>query len=144
MGIPLAVVTDAKELENTVMKFSESRDIVFIDTTGRNPRDESYLTEILSVCQVKIPMETHLLMSASCDDEFMIDAYRFYRRLPIDYIAFTKMDEAARFGALYNILLTYQKPVTFITTGQKVPGDLEYITPKKLTDLILRKRSYAC
>ncbi len=144
MGIPLSVATNAKELEDSLLKFTESRDIIFIDTTGRNPRDESHVNEILSMCQIKVPMEVHLLMSASCDDDFMIDAYRFYRRLPVDCIAFTKIDEAARFGSLYNLLLTYQKPVAFITTGQKVPDDLKFVTPEKLSNLILRKRSYTC
>jgi flagellar biosynthesis protein FlhF len=144
MGIPMTTVTDAKELEDVLLKFARSRDVIFIDTTGRNPRDESHVEEIQSMCQVTVPMEVHLLMSASCDDVFMIDAYRFYRRLPVDYIAFTKVDEAIRFGSLYNILLTYQKPVAFITTGQKVPDDLKYVTPEKLSNLILRKRSCSC
>ena len=144
MGIPLSVVTNAAELERSLLKFMESRDIIFIDTTGRNPRAEAHVSEILSVCQINIPVEMHLLMSASGDDQFMIDAYRFYRRLPVDYISFTKVDEAVRFGGLYNLLLTYQKPVAFITTGQRVPADIEFITPDKLSQLILRKRSYTC
>ena len=144
LGIPLSVVSSAQELEKSVMKSLESRDIVFIDTTGRNPRDESHINEILSICRISIPIELHLLMSASCDDEFMIDAYRFYRRLPIDYIGFTKVDEAIRFGSLYNLLLTYRKPVAFITTGQKVPDDIDFVTPERLSHLILQKRSYAC
>jgi flagellar biosynthesis protein FlhF len=144
MGIPLSIVSQGKELEECLLRYSESRDIIFIDTTGRNPRDESYINEIMSICQIKVPVELHLLMSASSDDEFMIDAYRFYRMLPVDYIAFTKVDEAVRYGTLYNLLLTYQKPVAFVTTGQKVPGDIEFITPDKLTNLILRKRSYTC
>jgi len=83
-------------------------------------------------------------MSANCDDEFMLEAYRFYKRLPVDYIAFTKVDEAVRFGSLYNLLLTYQKPVAYITTGQKVPGDIEFVTADKLANLIIKKESYKC
>ena len=144
MGIPLSVASNGKELETGLLKSLESRDVVFIDTTGRNPRDEGYINEVLSICRIKIPVELHLLMSASCDDAFMIDAYRFYRKLPVDYIDFTKVDEAVRFGSLYNLLLTYQKPVAFVTTGQKVPGDIDFATPDKISQLILQKRSYAC
>jgi flagellar biosynthesis protein FlhF len=144
MGVPLSIVSGPQELENNLLKFMETRDMVFIDTTGRNPRDEGHINEILSVSQIKVPVELHLLMSASCDDAFMTDAYRFYRRLPLDYVDFTKVDEAVRYGSLYNLLLTYQKPLAFITTGQKVPGDIEFVTQEKLSNLILRKRSYAC
>jgi len=144
MGIPLSIVASAQELEKSVTKSLESRDVVFIDTTGRNPRDEDHIKEILSICRMSIPVELHLLMSASCDDAFMIDAYRFYRKLPVDYLDFTKVDEAIRFGSLYNLLLTYQKPVAFVTTGQKVPDDIDFVTPEKLSHLIMQKRSYAC
>ena len=144
MGIPLSIVSNIRELGNSILKFAESRDIIFIDTTGRNPRDESYINELAEICQTKVNLELHLLMSANCDDEFMLEAYRFYKRLPVDYIAFTKVDEAVRFGSLYNLLLTYQKPVAYITTGQKVPGDIEFVTADKLANLIIKKESYKC
>jgi flagellar biosynthesis protein FlhF len=83
-------------------------------------------------------------MSANYDDEFITEAYRQYSRLPIDCIAFTKVDEAVRFGSLYNLLLTCQKPISYITTGQKVPDDIEPVTVNKLTNLILKKGHYEC
>ncbi|NWF97647.1 MAG: flagellar biosynthesis protein FlhF [Nitrospirae bacterium] len=144
MGIPLSIVSSPKELEENLLRYMQTRDIVYIDTTGRNPRDETHINELLSVCKINVQIDIHLLISASCDDAFMIDAYRFYKKLPINYIDFTKIDEAVRFGSLYNLILTYQKPVSFITTGQKVPGDIEFVTPEKLLNLILQKRSYTC
>ncbi len=144
MGIPLSIVSSPKELDETLSRYMQTRDIVYIDTTGRNPRDETYINELLSVCKINLQIDVHLLISASCDDAFMIDAYRFYKKLPLNYIDFTKIDEAVRFGSLYNLILTYQKPVSFITTGQKVPGDIEFVTPEKLSNLILHKRSYTC
>jgi flagellar biosynthesis protein FlhF len=144
LGIPLAVATSPAEFHSNLSKLSESRDVVFIDTTGKNPKDEAYINDISELCKVAVPLELHLLMSASGDDECMIEAYRSYRNLPIDYIAFTKIDEAVRFGSLYNLLLTYQKPVAYITTGQRVPGDIEYATVKRLANLIVSKECYQC
>ena len=144
MGIPLSIVSSPKELEENLLRYMQTRDVVYIDTTGRNPRDETHINELLSICKINLQIDIHLLISASCDDAFMIDAYRFYKKLPINYIDFTKIDEAVRFGPLYNLILTYQKPVSFITTGQRVPGDIEFVTPEKLLNLILQKRSYTC
>lgn len=140
LGIPLMIATNASELEASLVKLSTTRDIVFIDTTGRNPRDEKFILETASLMKTGVPIELHLLMSASSDDAFMIEAYRYYKRLPIDYIAFSKLDEAVRFGTLYNLILTYQKPVSYITTGQRVPGDIELATVNRLAGLIVRKR----
>lgn len=144
LGIPLATATNAAEFRSCLIKFAESRDVVFIDTTGRNPKDEAYITELAEMCKGEAPLELHLLMSANTDDECMIQAYHAYRNLPIDYISFTKIDEAVRFGSLYNLLLTYQKPVAYLTTGQRVPGDIEHATVSRLASLIANKECYPC
>jgi flagellar biosynthesis protein FlhF len=144
LGIPLASATNAAEFKTCLQKFAAERDVVFIDTMGKNPRDEAYINDIAGFCSLDIPIELHLLMSAGADDESMIEAYRSYRRLPIDYLDFSKVDEAVRFGSLYNLLLTYQKPVAWLTTGQRVPGDIEQATVKRLASLIMTKECPVC
>jgi len=143
LGIPIAIATNMTEFKTSLAKFSESRDVVFIDTTGRNPKDSDYINDMAELCKAAVPLELHLLMGANTDDECMIEAYRAYRNLPIDYIAFTKIDEAVRFGSLYNLMLTYQKPVAYLTTGQRVPGDIEHATVSRLANLIVNKECAA-
>ncbi len=139
LGIPLAVASTAAEFQSCLHKFAETRDVVFIDTTGRSPRDAAHISEIAAMCRTEVPLELHLLMSANTDDACMIETGRAYQDLPIDYLAFTKIDEAVRFGSLYNLLLTYQKPVAYLTTGQKVPGDIEFATVSRLAGLIVKQ-----
>ncbi len=142
LGIPLSVVSSPRELKSTLSRAAETRDLIFIDTAGRNPRDEQYIETLSEICETDVPIEVHLLISANSDDETMIDSYRYYRKLPVNYIAFTKVDEAVRFGSLYNILLTYQKPVAYITTGQNVPNDIEFARVDRLANLILKKGAH--
>jgi flagellar biosynthesis protein FlhF len=144
LGIPLATASTAAEFKSSLQKFAGSRDVVFVDTMGRNPRDGTYLNDMTEICSIGIPLELHLLMSANADDECMIEAYRTYRQLPIDYIGFSKIDEAVRFGTLYNLLLIYQKPVAYLTTGQRVPGNIEQATVKRLAGLIMSKECAVC
>jgi len=144
LGIPLTTAHTGEEFRSNLAKYAENRDIVFIDTTGRNPRDEAYIESMAGLCKTEVPLELHLLMGANVDDESMIEAYRSYRKLPIDYLTFTKVDEAVRFGSLYNILVTYQKPVAYLTTGQRVPGDIESATVNRLAGLIVKKECYSC
>ncbi|NTW58594.1 MAG: flagellar biosynthesis protein FlhF [Nitrospirae bacterium] len=143
LGIPLSTVTTTEEFLSTLAELSGTRDVVFVDTTGRSPRDLDYISGLAELCKTTVPMELHLLMSANTDDECMIEAYRSYRNLPIEYIAFTKIDEAVRYGALYNLLLTYQKPVAYLTTGQRVPGDIEHATVNRLASLIVNNECHA-
>ena len=151
MGIPLSIASNANDLRKSLLNFLQTKDIVFIDTTGRNPANKKYIKdmeEIISSSNLKdnlnFTFELQLLMSANSDDEFMINAYKYYQGLPINYLAFTKIDEAVRFGQIYNIILVYQRPVAYITTGQQVPDDIEFSSPKNLADLILQKGSYKC
>ncbi len=144
LGIPLSVVSNGKELRNSLSGFAGARDIILIDTSGRNPNDEEHINELLHHFQIGFPLELHLLMSANYDDEFMTETFRYYRKLPVDYLSITKVDESVRFGSLYNLLLIYQKPVAFLTTGQKVPDDIEPASVNRIVNLILKKRCYEC
>lgn len=144
MGIPLSVASSFSELRESLSTLAKSRDVIFVDTTGRNPMNESYIEETNELCRPGLPVEVHLLISANSDDSFMTEAYRFYKKIPIDYVAFTKIDESVRFGSLYNLLLTYRKPLAYITTGQTVPDDIEFIDAKKLSNMILTKGCYKC
>lgn len=146
LGIPLITVSNVKELTEGLKKFLGERDMIFIDTTGRNPKDEGYINEIRTMCSALLedkeissicPLELHLLMNTNSDSDYIIETYRYYRMLPVNYIAFTKMDEAVRYGNIYNMIMTYQKPVAYITTGQKVPDDIEFLGIDRLVRLIL-------
>ncbi len=151
MGIPLSIVSNISQLKDSLSRFESNSDVIFIDTTGKNPKDTEYIDNIADICHAfceernhqseaqnsKLSLEIHLLMSANSNDDFMISAYNYYKKLPIDYVAFTKTDESVRLGSLYNMMLIYQKPVAYITTGQKVPEDIEFVTADRLTNLIL-------
>ena len=140
IGIPLDIVSDKEGLRRSINRFSD-RDLVLIDTTGQNPRDTEYINGLKAFYEMNMPLETQLLLSTSSDSEFLMDTYKYYKSLPIDYVAFTKTDEAVRLGAIYNLCSLYRKPVAYITTGQRVPGNIEFMDSRKLSNLILRTGS---
>jgi flagellar biosynthesis protein FlhF len=140
MGIPLDIVSNTENLRNSIRRFSD-RDILLVDTTGQNPKDDEYLKGLKDIYRTGLPIETQLLLSTSSDSDFLMESYKYYGSLPIDYVAFTKTDEAVKLGSIYNLCRLYQKPVAYITTGQRVPGNIEFVDCKKLTNLILKTGS---
>ncbi len=140
IGIPLDIISDRESFRKSIRRFSD-KDVVLVDTSGQNPKDVEYIDNLKKIYQIGIPMETQLLMSASSDCDFLMDTHKYYSSLPVDCMAFTKTDEAVKLGSIYNLCRLYQKPVAYITTGQRVPGNLEYVDSKKLANLILKTGS---
>jgi len=136
IGIPLAIVSNMASLLKSIQDFTD-RDIVLIDTTGQNPSDSEYISGLKQVYETGMAIETQLLLSTSSDNEFLMESHKHYNALPIDYVAFTKTDEAVKLGSIYNLCRLYQKPVAYITNGQRVPGNIEFVDSNRLTNLIL-------
>ena len=59
----------------------------------------------------------------------------------MDKIIFTKVDEAAHLGVVLNVARKVNKSLSYITTGQDVPDDIEVGKGKRLAQLILGKAS---
>lgn len=140
IGIPLDIVSNRDSFRKSIRRFSD-RDLILVDTTGQNPKETEYVHSLNGIFEMGIPMETQLLMSSSSDCEFLMNTHKYYKSLPIDSMAFTKTDEAVNLGSIYNLCRVYEKPVAYITTGQRVPGNIEFVDSKKLTNLILRTGS---
>lgn len=140
IGIPLDIVSSGANLRKSINRFHD-RDIILIDSTGQNPREKDYVDSLKNIYETGLPIETQLLLSASSDCDFLMDTRKQYSSLPVNYIAFTKTDEAVKLGSIYNLCRHYRKPVAYITTGQRVPGNIEFVDSRRLTNLILRTGS---
>jgi flagellar biosynthesis protein FlhF len=136
MGVPLEIAQDARQVRECVARHAD-KDVVFIDTTGRNPMGGAFLSELSPVYDSELPVETHLLISATCDYDFLEGAWKAYARLPVDFVGITKVDEVVRYGALYNVAALCGKPIAYITTGQAVPGDILFPSRKQLLRMVL-------
>jgi flagellar biosynthesis protein FlhF len=136
IGVPLEVAADARQVKACVARHSD-KDIVFIDTTGRNPMEGAFLSELTPLFESGVPMETHLLVSATSDYDFLERAWKAYARLPVDFVGVTKVDEAVRYGALYNVSALCGKPIAYLTTGQSVPGDIAFPNREKVLRMVL-------
>lgn len=140
IGIPLDIVSDRDSFIQSIQRFSD-RDLILVDTSGHNPKNRECVNELKSIHETGIPVEMQLLLSTSSDGDFLMDTYNYYKEIPISSMAFTKTDEAVRMGSIYNLCRLYEKPVHYVTTGQKVPGNIEFVDSERLTNLILKTGS---
>lgn len=140
IGVPIAVVYTPQELRNALYRHQDKQ-LVLIDTAGRSPSNQSQLAELEALLAVDENIEKHLVLSATTKfAECFEAARRFQPSKPQKYL-FTKLDEAVNLGTLFNLMFHAPKTMSYITTGQNVPDDIELTDPKRLTTLMLRGKT---
>lgn len=136
MNIPLDVVANKTELAQTVGKYS-NYDVILIDTGGRSQRDEAQMFELRELLESQRYVENFLVLSATTKDHEISEITRKFGELHINGVVFTKLDEGSTYGCIFNHAIRFKKPIAFLTTGQKVPEDIEIATKERLVDLLL-------
>ncbi len=133
--IPMTVVYRATDLAAAIKKF-QKYDVIFIDTVGRSQRAKKDLLDLKKIVQSSHADEVHLVLSAQTNTATLIDIVERYEILSPTHLLFSKLDEAAIFGPLYNIAQKTKLPVSFFTTGQAVPDDISVADGTKFAAML--------
>lgn len=136
LGVPLEVVYEPSEVRAAVDRHSD-RDLILVDTAGRSPKNEEHMAELKAYLEALAPADSYLVLSMASgyrEATMVVDNY-----LPagFDHFLFTKWDESASPGLIYNIVSKYKRPLSYITTGQNVPEDIEVANPLTIIRAIL-------
>lgn len=136
IGSPLRVVGGADELRDATQSMS-NMDFLLIDTAGRSPNDALKLNELKGILASIEPDEVHLVLAATASQQCLELAASRFGEVRTDKVIFTKLDEAANAGLLLNVVRRINKSVSYLTTGQDVPDDIEVGQARRLAQLIL-------
>ena len=140
IGIAIDVVYTPQEMRSALYRHQDKQ-LVLIDTAGRSPSNQPQLAELEALLAVDDNIEKHLVLSATTKFTDCLEAVqRFQPSKPQKYL-FTKLDEASNLGTLFNLMFHAPKTLSYITTGQNVPDDIELADPNRLTTLMLRGKS---
>ena len=83
------------------------------------------------------PDEVHLVLSTTASEQCIQLAVSRFGDVRVDKIIFTKLDEAAHVGVVLNVVRKVNKSLSYVTTGQDVPDDIEVGRGRRLAQLIL-------
>jgi flagellar biosynthesis protein FlhF len=136
IGLPLAVANSPAEMGRAIEGLGDV-DLVLIDTAGRSPRDEVKIRELAEFLAAAGPDEVHLVLSAAGGEKSLKSAVERFATVHADRLILTKLDEAEGLGGVFATLVTANRPVGYITTGQAVPDDIEPARRERLARLIL-------
>lgn len=136
IGLPLRVATGPDDLA-VALEAQADCDMVLIDTPGRSQHDAGRLGELQALVHVARPHETHLVLSATSSDAVLERAASRFAAADPQRVLFTKLDEAVHLGPMFNVLRRINLPLSFVTTGQDVPDDIERAKAERLARLLL-------
>lgn len=138
MDLPLEVVATSQELAKSIAKHSD-KDLILIDTAGRSQKDAERLEELKGYLESQQGLEIYLCIAATTRPREIDEIVAKFGVLPINRLLFTKVDESESFGCIINTHLRHKLPLSYFTTGQKVPEDIEVATPRKIANLVLKE-----
>ena len=123
--------------KNAVAKAkAEGYSLVIVDTAGRLAVDEEMMIEIAAIKEAINPTETLFVVDSMTGQDAVETARAFNERLDFDGVVLTKLDGDTRGGAALSIRAVVNKPIKFISAGEKMEA-LDVFHPKRIADRIL-------
>lgn len=124
LDIPLEVVVSRAEMAEALQKL-EDCDLILVDSTGRSHKNTQQLGEMKGFLDVIPDKNTYLVVSMTTKNSDFIKTIKSYESMEYDHLVLTKLDETQSYGNIVNAFYHSDKPITYISTGQVVPDDLE-------------------
>lgn len=136
IGVPVEVAKTVKELAGHIADHKD-KDLILIDTAGRNHKNHNHMKDLGDIASLNPRIRFNLVLSSQTRDESLYDCVKRYGSMPVDSITFTKLDEGSVYGPILNTMLLAKKPVAYLTTGQRVPEDIEIATRERLISFFM-------
>ncbi len=135
MSVPVVCAENFEQLRKYIALYSENVDLVLVDTIGKSPKDYKNLAEMkemLDACGTTA--EAHLAVSSTTKVSDIHEIMQQFESFKYSSVIITKLDETRCSGNIISALREKHKPISYITTGQKVPHDIKYATADILLD----------
>ncbi|MBD0375876.1 MAG: signal recognition particle protein [Flavisolibacter sp.] len=115
---------------------SKNKNVVIIDTAGRLAIDEAMMTEVANIKEAVNPQEILFVVDSMTGQDAVNTAKAFNDRLDFTGVVLTKLDGDTRGGAALSVKYTVNKPIKFISSGEKM-DTLDVFYPDRMAQRIL-------
>lgn len=115
---------------------SKNKNVVIIDTAGRLAIDEAMMTEVSNIKSAVNPQEILFVVDSMTGQDAVNTAKAFNDRLDFTGVVLTKLDGDTRGGAALSIKYTVNKPIKFVSSGEKMET-LDVFYPERMAQRIL-------
>jgi flagellar biosynthesis protein FlhF len=107
-------------------------DLSFVDLPGVDWRNATAIHDLKRTLDRFGGCHVHLVLNAAYEVPLLLAQVRAFSSLPIDDLIFTHLDEEARWGKVWNVVLGTNYPVRFLSAAQNVPGEFLPATAERI------------
>ncbi len=139
LDAPISIVYKADELNDAIARLSDY-DLIFVDTAGfshKNTAQKEDIKNLINGLDSEYESEVYLVLSATTKYNDLKDIVDMYHEISDFKLIFTKLDETSCYGNILNIKLYSDADLSYVTTGQNVPDDLEVFDTQKIVKQLL-------
>lgn len=138
LGVDLEVTYSPEEVRQALIRHRDAHLILF-DTAGTCQRNLPQMSTLGAIVDATVPDEVHLVISATTKYSDMVDIVEHFKEIKPSRLLFTKIDESTTYGPILNTVSKFKTPISYLTTGQNVPEDIERARPERIAKLLLTK-----
>ena len=136
IDLPMKVVTNPTEMRRALDELT-GLDLVLIDTAGRSPLDSVQIQELNDLLDAADVDQAHLVLNVTAGVRHIQETIERFNAVEPNSVILTKLDEAADLGSLLSITGKLDCPISYLTTGQDVPDDIEPARAAALARMVL-------
>lgn len=139
---PVSVVYSADELEDALAEYKDF-DLIMVDTAGRSHKHTEQMSELTDMLsrmdelKDQYDVEIYLTLSMTTKYKDLVDIANRYKDIENWAVIFTKLDETCSLGNILNVRMLTNAPLSYTTSGQNVPDDIEIINEQALVKQLL-------
>ena len=112
--------SDAASIVREGMRQMASKDVVIVDTAGRDQLDEELQEELLKISDIVQATESLLVIDAQVGQAAGPVAAKFHELVGVTGVIVTKLDGTARGGGALSAVAATGSPIVFIGEGERV------------------------
>lgn len=142
LNIPLKIIYEGVEIVEAIKDYYD-KELILVDTAGRNHNSEDKIIELQEMLSCVKNPEVFLVLSSTTNYSSVIKIIEKYKSINDFKIIFTKLDESDNLGIILSTKYSFQNDLSYITTGQSVPEDIQLVNIDEVVKTLLKEQDYA-
>jgi len=135
IDVPFISINQPEELTKRILDLKDI-ELVLIDTAGYSSKNTKLAASFENLRKIELPLDMHLVLPVTEKEDQIDRTIRFFSQSGIQSLIFSKLDESWSYGTIFNISQRWSLPLSFFSTGQEIPDDIERATRERVVERI--------